>query len=793
MKRLILLLILGISLTLNTKAQHSDANVFGDVQSNGEHIPFAIVYVEGTTIGTTTDATGHYMLIDLPAGKHVIAAKSLGYSVSKHEINVEANKSIEVNFVLEQKVMSVDEIVVTGTKTFKRSTETPIIVNVLEAKNIEAVQACNISEGLRFQPGLRVETDCQTCSYTQLRMNGLGGGYSQILINGRPIFSPLIGLYGMEQIPANMVDRIEVVRGGASALYGSSAIGGTVNVITHIPTENSYSASYTTHNINNGAIDNVLNANVAMVSKKRNAGVVLFANQRHREAYDHKGITLNADGTTTIEKDNYSELPELRNNSFGGNIFYRPTPNQKLEINFTSLYEYRYGGEMIDKPAHLAQQSEERVHNILMGGIDYQANFNNDKSSFIAYFAGQHTDRKHYTGLYPTREEHESDSSFYAAEFEHVKNPPYGTTDNTTLQGGIQFNHRIQEFIVGDNVITAGMEYIVDDIIDSIPQYQYGINQKTDNMAAFLQSDWKLFPSLSFLAGLRADKHNLVNRVIFSPRVSLLYRLREYTQFRLTWGTGFRAPQAFDTDMHIAFAGGGVSRIYLAEDLKEERSNSFSGSVNFDLPQPKYVVGFTLEGFYTKLNDAFYLQPVGEDALGEQFEKRNGPGATVQGATLELRANYNKKAQFEAGFTVQSSLHDKAIENIEGLAAKKEFLRTPQQYGYIILTMYPTDKFSASISSIYTGSMVQAKFSPNETIYPNEYRTTSSFTELNLKLGYTVPLKTIDSGIEIYGGIKNIANVYQDDFDNYRNRDSNYIYGPGQPRTFYIGIKLKSL
>jgi outer membrane receptor for ferrienterochelin and colicins len=130
------------------------------------------------------------MLIDLPIGKHVIVAKSLAYTTSRREVNIEANKTLEINFVLKQEVMSVEEVVVTGTKTFGRSTESPVIVNVLESKNIQAVQACNISEGLKFQPGLRVETDCQTCNYTQLRMNGLGGGYSQILINGRPIFSP---------------------------------------------------------------------------------------------------------------------------------------------------------------------------------------------------------------------------------------------------------------------------------------------------------------------------------------------------------------------------------------------------------------------------------------------------------------------------------------------------------------------------------------------------------------------------------------------------------------------------
>jgi outer membrane receptor for ferrienterochelin and colicins len=200
-----------------------------------------------------------------------------------------------------------------------------------------------------------------------------------------------------------------------------------------------------------------------------------------------------------------------------------------------------------------------------------------------------------------------------------------------------------------------------------------------------------------------------------------------------------------------------------------------------------------MEGFYTRLKDAFYLQPVGSDDRGELFEKRNGPGAVVKGATLELRANYNKRVQVEAGFTLQSSLHDEAVETIEGLEPKHEFLRTPNEYGYLILTLNPTDRWSASVSSIQTGTMIHAKFSPDESAYPNEYKTSPAFTEIGFKTGYTIPMETIDSGLEIYVGVKNLTNVFQSDFDNYRNRDSNYIYGPALPRTIYIGIKLKTL
>ncbi|MDO9613403.1 MAG: TonB-dependent receptor, partial [Bacteroidota bacterium] len=744
--------------------------IFGDVQSNGEHIPFVSIYIKGTSIGTATDASGHYTLINLPVGKHTLIAKTLGYKPAEIAINVALGQSQEVNFVLEEEHMALNQAVVTGTKTFKRQTESAVIVNVLGSEALNLVQACNISEGLRFQPGLRVETDCQTCNYTQLRMNGLGGSYSQILINGRPIFSPLTGLYGMEQIPANMVERIEVVRGGGSALYGSSAIGGTVNIITQIPKESSYEFSTITQSTNGAAQDNIINGNLTMLTKKRTAGAAIFVNRRHREAYDHNG-------------DNFSELPELRNNSFGANLFYKPTYNQKLEVNFSSLNEYRYGGEITDKSAYLAKQSEERTHNVFMGGVDYQLNFNGDNSAFIAYFAGQQTDRDHYTGIIPDDE---------AGRNIHVNKPPYGTTENITLQGGLQINHRFQEFLGGTNVVTFGSEFVFDDVLDTIPAYNYEINQQTKNFGFFAQSDWEVRPKLTILAGVRADKHNLVDKVIVSPRFSLLSRHLTNTQFRLTWGTGFRAPQSFDTDMHIAFAGGGVSRISLDPLLKEERSNSFSGSVNYDRPTEKFILGFTLEGFYTHLKDVFYLQPIGSDEFGDRFEKRNGSGATVNGGTLELRGNYNRKVQLEAGITVQSSLYDDPVENIKGLAPTRRFLRSPNEYGYFTLSFTPNAKFNASVSSVYTGKMQVAHLAGAPEQQTDEYITSPSFTELNTKISYTFNLPMVDSGLEIFGGVKNITNAYQSDFDSGKNRDSNYVYGPGLPRSIYIGVKLKS-
>lgn len=735
--------------------------------TKGEVIPFATIQIDNTIQGTSANADGYYKIESSNKKNIKLIASAVGFiSINKTiAVNNGANNYTQ-NFVLKEFAEVLNEITVTGTRTNKRSTKNPVIVNVINSATLANVQACNLSEGLKFQTGLRVETDCQTCNYTQLRMNGLGGGYSQILINGRPIFSPLTGLYGLEQIPTNMIDRIEVVRGGGSALYGSSAIGGTVNVITKIPKKNDYSFGYTYQNID-GVSDQIISGNATVVNEKKTAGISFFINNRNRNLYDANG-------------DNFSELPELKNNSFGTNLFFLPTENQKLEINFSKMNEYRYGGEMVKKAPHLTLQSEERTHDVYAGNIDYQINFNEGKSSLITYFSSQYTGRDHYTGIFP---DDPTDIQ------NHLANPPYGNSKTTTFQGGVQFNYKVDQFFKGNNVFTIGGEFVQDDVFDEIKAYNYKVDQLTKNLGFFFQSDWEFSQKVSLLTGVRIDKHNLVSKAIVSPRVSFLYNFIENTQFRATWGTGFRAPQAFDTDLHIAFAGGGISRVSLANDLKQERSNSFNVSLNYDKPTEHYIYGFTLESFYTHLNDAFYLQPLGTDTFGELFEKRNGSGATVKGITIEARLNYDQVFQVETGFTIQTSLFDNPIENSDVLPAKRAFLRTPNNYGYATLTYTPNLRFNTSVNLVYTGKMDILHLASPGNLNNDIYFTSPSFAEVGVKSSYKFNLNSLQTNLEILGGVKNVFNAYQSDFDTGKDRDSNYIYGPATPRTFFVGIK----
>jgi outer membrane receptor for ferrienterochelin and colicins len=631
-------------------------------------------------------------------------------------------------------------------------------------KTLQNTQACNLSEGLKFQVGLRVETDCQTCNYTQLRMNGLQGGYSQILINGRPTFSALMSLYGLEQIPVNIIERIEIVRGSASSLYGSSAIGGTVNVITKLAKKSTFDISSTMQLIDGNTLDWGNNGNVSWVNDSKNAGITFFLSHRKRDFYDHNN-------------DSFSELPKIESYAIGFNSFFKIKENQKLELSCSLLNEYRFGGQMIDPPAFKALQSEERQHNIAIFGTDYQWNFKNEKGSLIFFGAYQYTKRNHFTGIMP-------DSNI----LEYFANPPYGNSDMNSFQLGGQLNYLIP-LLNKKNVFSIGVEYNREKVNEQIPSYNFFVNQTVTNLGAFIQSDWEIMPKVNVLTGLRIDKHSFLSNAVLSPRMAMVYKFNTNTQFRLGLGRGFRAPQAYDTDLHVAFAGGGVSRIQLYNQLVQEKSNSYSFSVNYDKPMKKIIFGGTLDGFLTELHDVFIYENKGMDSFGEIFEKKNGQSAIVRGASLELRANYNRIAQIEMGMTIQESYYKQPVLISNSLPTFSSFLRTPNFYGFANLSINPSSRLMLNFNAVYTGSMHVLHLAQSDNLQ-DQLVQTPSFIDVSSKISYKFSVSAKALKLEVFGGIKNMFNSYQSDFDSGKNRDSNYIYGPSLPRAIYVGLKL---
>lgn len=188
----------------------TDANILGHVvdAQTGDHLPGMTIHIKGTTFGTFTDATGHYYIRHLKPGKHILVMQGVGYKSQEREVELRKDKTLEVNFEAVEDEIHLDDVVVSANRQATLRRLAPTLVNVVDSRTFEAANANNLAQGLVFQPGVRVENNCQNCGLNQVRINGLDGRYSQILIDSRPIMSSLAGVYGLEQIPTSMIERV---------------------------------------------------------------------------------------------------------------------------------------------------------------------------------------------------------------------------------------------------------------------------------------------------------------------------------------------------------------------------------------------------------------------------------------------------------------------------------------------------------------------------------------------------------------------------------------------------------
>lgn len=751
--------------------KNTDANVYGHVinKSSGEHLPFVTIQLKGTTIVTTTDHTGHYFLKNLPEGTFTVVVKMVGYKTQEKKVAIKHDATQELNFALASDDVDLDEVVVSANRNETQRRLAPNLVNVIGGKLFDITQSTCLAQGLNFQPGVRTEDNCQNCGFTQVRINGLDGHYSQILVDSRPVFSSLNGVYGLEQIPANMIDRVEVVRGGGSALFGASAIGGTINIITKESIRNSASFGHTFMSQGgSNSFDNVTTGNVSLVTDDNKAGIYAYGQTRTRQGYDYDG-------------DGYTELPELNNQTFGLNSYLRLSPYSKLSLQYHGIHEFRRGGNKLDQAPHEANIAEQAEHNIQGGGLTYNFYSPDEKNRLSAYFSFQTTARKsYYGGIGEGTDE----------DIETAENA-YGTTHNFTYVAGTQYVHSFDKLLFMPSDLTLGAEYSYDGIKDVILGYDRNFKQDVRIGSFFFQNEWKN-KQWSFLLGGRLDKHNLVDHVIFSPRANLRFNPTENVNLRITYAGGFRAPQAFDEDLHVGVVGGERLVTVLAKNLKEERSNSFSVSADLYHKFGNVQTNLLIEGFYTDLNNVFALRQLDQpDAQGNTVQERyNAYGAKVLGLNIEGKAMFTRWFSLQAGLTLQQSHYDEAIAwNDEVPEQKyKKMMRTPNTYGYFTASFTPVKRFTASVTGNYTGSMLVGHSAGSGVEKPVAVNT-PKFMEVNMKLSYDFTIYKYLT-LQVNGGIQNITNAYQKDFDKGWNRDSNYIYGPSLPRSYYVGVKI---
>ncbi len=747
------------------------------VDEKQKPISQASILIDKTDFGTSSNAEGKFEISLEPHKKNVIIIRAVGYQPLKKEISAtDFAQPLQIQLIEDH--LNLNEVVVSATRNRVNRREAPVIVNVLSPKLFNATQSVAMSETLNYQPGVRLETNCQNCGFTQVRLNGLEGAYSQILINSRSIFSALNSVYGLDQIPTSMIDRIEVVRSGGSALFGANAIAGTINIITKDPIENDWSIKSTNSLIGGRAWDNTVDFNTSIVDEDLMSGVTFYGMNRNRQAFD-------------ANKDGFTEITKLRNTTFGAKAFYKTNENNKITVDFSTLHEFRRGGDQLEKAPHFTDITEQIETNSFIGGVTYDHYFDNFNQKLSLYSSIQKSNRdSYYGGLGGERTLADSLTAANA----------YGTTTDLSTSSGLQYTYNFPT-----DVLTVGAEFTTNKTLDKIPGYARIIDQKTKNIGSYAQYEWKPTAALKTLIGARYDysiidgqyalgtlqRSSDLNFGTFSPRLTILYDILENFQFRGGYARGFRAPQAFNEDMHVSSVGGQQVFVLMGEGLKTEYSNAYTGSLNFNKNFGSTQTSLLVEGFYTELQNPFTnVYSSEEDGLLIQ-EMRNGENGYVYGTNIELNIAPSAALSFQAGGTIQRSKYKEAQivfenDNPEATVASKTMLRSPNTYGFLNTNWKVSSSISTDITGVYTGSMIAPHIIDGEMM---NLVHTPKFFELNFRLGKTFTVKK-DYFIEVSAGIQNMFNAYQKDFDIGATRDSDYIYGPSRPRTYTFGIKI---
>ncbi|MBO4362650.1 MAG: TonB-dependent receptor [Paludibacteraceae bacterium] len=741
-------------------AAQYDAHLTGHVldERTGEHLPYVNVQVKGTNIGTVTDESGHYLMQDLPVGRQTIVFSYVGYETLELPVNIEADRTLELKAVLSEMSKQLNSVVVTANRYATKRQEAATIVNVLSPKLFETTAVACMAEAVAFQPGLRVENSCSNCGKTDLRINGLQGQYTQILMDSRPVFSSMASVYGLEQVPAAMIDRIEVVRGGGSAMYGANAIAGVVNIITKEPVRNFINVSNISQVNERAGYDIHTDLNASVMSENRKIGAYLFASHRTRSPYDRDG-------------DGYSEVPQLRVTTAGTRLFFKTSAYSKLTAEYHHTTDYRRGGNLIDLEPHKADIAEQLRHNIDAGSLAFDW-YSQDNRHFVsAYSAVQHIGRESYFGT-------GQDLNAYGRSTD--------LTSNTGLQYRFSYPCGLMQ---GD--LTVGAEYNYNGLRDQMLGYNRNIIQNVHVVGAYAQNEWKN-EQWSALVGARVEKHNFLRRPVVAPRATLRYTPLSGLVLRAGYSSGYRAPQAYDEDLHVAAVGGNVSLISLDPNLRPEYSHSATLSADWYYTFGNCELNLTAEGFYTYLQDVFFLREEGTDANGNiLFTRTNANGAWVGGLNLEAKFGFRVETlnfQLSAGYTFQRSRYTVPQQWSADVPAQSCMLRTPDNYGYLLFDIEPVKHFTISLNGKATGSMLVphlAGFVPQD-----EEVVTPAFWDLGIRLAYDFHLYK-HYCLCLSGGVKNVLDQFQRDLDQGPLRDAGYMYGITTPRTYFLGLALK--
>ncbi len=672
------------------------------------------------------------------------------------------------------------EVVSTATRTERLAKELPIRTEIISSRTFHAAAARDLGSAIEYLPGVRSEANCQNCGTAEIKMLGLGSGYNQLLFDSQPLFSGLASVYGIEQIPTAFIDRIEVIKGGASSLYGPVAVAGVVNILPKEPVKTSGKYDISVESVHGQPFFS--SAGLYNWSNERND----FALSVYGQYNDHASVDLNDDG--------FSELTEKEFYTLGANAWLYPIESGKLSYNYSYSWEKRRGGDRLDLRPHHAQIAEQLEHNWHRGGVTWEQS-NGAGGVYRLGASFSYVDRQSYyggVGATPLPGQPGYEPTRYAEALEGSR-LLYGYSDTMRYYLDSIFTQQ-----VGDHYWSVGAQYQIDELFDE-KRDERGNSLKSDgtlasvvgedpiadddytNVGLFIQDEWMPARNLTVITGLRADRHSELGSWTLSPRAAVRYTSNENWTWRGSLSTGFRAPEIFDEDFHIEILDD-PTRTRNSADLKEERSTSYSGGFVWTPAALGNRLQAEVEVFQTVIRDTFNVSDIVRvDETGTAYKERvNAGGSTVRGFETNASYRLSDRWRVDGGLTFVDARFDDSQEVLPGVF-ERQYLETPRWSGVTQLVYENEALFDVFLGVIYTGPMI----APKE-VEGILNRDTDEFLVVDLTFTKHMDLRLANTDVhfDVVTGVKNLFDQRQSDLTSGPNRDTTYFYGPRFPRSF---------
>lgn len=660
----------------------------------GNKMPLAGASIQMAGQHLLTDSAGQFTFL-VPEGKHRLSVSFTGYQQLSQWVVVDSlPKQLLID--LQPVVTDLDAVVVTGTLRPVQRMQSPIPVEVYTQKFFQKNPTPTLFESLQNINGIRPQINCSVCNTGDIHVNGLEGPYTMVTIDGMPIVSALSTVYGLFGIPTELIDRVEVVKGPASALYGSEAVGGLINIITKNPDK---APRFAANIMTTSWLEHTVDAGVRWGRGKVKAltGAHFF--------YNNLPFDKNKDG--------FADVTLQQRASLFQKLTWARNSNRTASLAGRYFYEDRWGGQM-----------------------QWQPKFRGGDS---VYGESIYTNRWELLGNYqlPTTE----NIHFQFSATGHRQNSFYGVTPYLATQrilfGQMLWRKQLRSvhLLTG---ITARHTFYNDNTAATFDDD--GVTDKPERIflpGAFVQGEWTVTGKSELLTGLRYD-HHPVHGGIITPRIAYKYAASANTTLRLNTGTGFRVVNLFTED-HAALTGARI--VEIAGQLNPERSVNANANISHKLAIGSSRFLVDASAWYTHFSNRIFPD---YNTDPNKIIYRNLNGFSVsRGVSLNMEGTIRQRLKIIAGATLQNVF----------LQEEKQRTQQPLTESWSGTWVISYNFPAAGIAIDYTGNVYGPMQLPLLSQLDPRKSQSPVWSIQNIQL-----TKTVKAGLEIYGGAKNLLN-----------------------------------